>query len=355
MEGEKFIRNGALEQASDRKVRIALDAMGGDRAPLEVVEGGLAAAKELNLSITFVGDRARIEEVLAGRPLPSGCSIVHASQTIGMGVSAVEAVRNGSDSSVVVAARQVRQGRADALVSAGNTGATMAAGLFHIGRIKGVERPAIATPLPTATGACLVLDAGANIEVRPNHLVQFAQMGDVYARDVFNIKSPRIGLLNVGDEPSKGTRLMQEAYEMLNDLPDIHFIGNIEGNDIPSGDVDVVICDGFVGNIVLKLAEGIGATFFEMLRRNVFTGWQGKLAALLTRPRLRALRDVLDYAEYGGAPLLGVNGAVIIAHGRSDRHAILNALKVAAQAAGRDVPGQIGAVLTSPSASPSLK
>lgn len=349
MHGEKFMQNGILNEPSTRRVRIALDAMGGDSAPAEVVEGGLAAASEFELDIAFIGDQPRIEGVLAGRSLPSGCSIVHAPQTIGMDVSAVEAVRNGRDSSVVVAARAVREGTADALVSAGNTGATMAAGLFHIGRIRGVERPAIATPLPTATGACLVLDAGANIEVRAEHLVQFAQMGDVYARDVFNVRTPRIGLLNVGDEPTKGTRLVREAYELLQDVPGIDFIGNVEGTDIPSGDVDVVICDGFVGNIVLKLAEGIGSTIFELLRRNVFVGWQGKVAGLLTRPKLRAMRDKLDYAEYGGAPLLGVNGAVIIAHGRSDRHAVRNAVKVAAAAAGRDVPGKIGAVLATPS------
>lgn len=351
MHGGKSMQNGAIDRqcSRDGAVRIALDAMGGDRAPVEVVEGGLLAAAEFGVEIVFVGDRARIEYVLAGRTLPAGSSIIHAPDTIGMDVAAAEAVRNGRDSSVVVAARAVREGKADALVSAGNTGATMAAGLFHVGRIRGVERPAIATPLPTATGACLVLDAGANIEVRPEHLVQFAQMGDVYARDVFNIKTPRIGLLNVGDEPTKGTRLIRDTYELLQAVPRIDFIGNVEGTDIPSGDVDVVICDGFVGNIVLKLAEGVGSTLFELLRRNVFVGWQGKLAALLTRSKLRAIRDVLDYAEYGGAPLLGVNGTVIIAHGRSDRQAVRNAVKVAAAAAGRNVPGQIEAVLASPS------
>lgn len=345
------MQNGAVvrPRSGATPVRIALDAMGGDTAPSEIVEGGLLAADKFGVHVVFVGDRKRIEHVLAGRPLPEGSTILHAPETIGMDVPGAEAVRSGRDSSIVVAARAVREGRADAFVSAGNTGATMAAGLFHIGRIRGVERPAIATPLPTATGACLVLDAGANIEVRPEHLVQFAQMGDVYGRDVFHRRTPRIGLLNVGDEQSKGTRLQREAFELLQHVPNVDFIGNVEGNDIPSGRVDVVVCDGFVGNIVLKLAEGVGLTMFDMLRRDVFVGWRGKLAAMLTRPKLRKVRNLLDYAEYGGAPLLGVNGTVIIAHGRSDRRAVRNAVHVAATAAGQDVPGRIGAVLASPS------
>lgn len=351
MHGGNPMSNGALvrQRRPNGTVRIALDAMGGDTAPLEIVEGGLLAAAEFGVQIAFVGDQSQIESVLAGRRLPAGSTIVHAPDVIGMDVAAAEAVRGGRQTSVVISARSVKEGKADAFVSAGNTGATMAAGLFHVGRIRGVERPAIATPLPTATGVCLVLDAGANAEVRSEHLLQFAQMGDVYARDVFGIASPRIGLLNVGGEASKGTRLQREAYELLQRVPGIDFIGNVEGNDIPSGDVDVVVCDGFVGNIVLKLAEGVGSTLFELLRRNVFVGWQGKLAALLTRSKLRNVRDSLDYAEYGGAPLLGVNGAVIIAHGRSDRRAIRNAIRVAGAAAERDVPGQIGAVLASPS------
>lgn len=349
MPGVKPMHNGAFGHQSRTKepVRVALDAMGGDEAPLEVVEGGLMAAQEFGVHIAFVGDEGAISDVLGGRSLPPGGSVVHASETIGMDVAAAEAVRRGRDSSVVVAARLVKDGKADAFVSAGNTGATMAAGLFHIGRIRGVERPAIATPLPTASGVCLVLDAGANAEVRPEHLVQFAQMGDVYSRDVFGVKSPRIGLLNVGGEMSKGTRLVRDAYDLLQQVPNIKFVGNVEGNDIPSGNVDVVVCDGFVGNIVLKLTEGVASTFMELLRRDVFVGWRGNLAGLLTRPKLRALRNTLDYAEYGGAPLLGVNGSAIIAHGRSDRRAVRNAVKVAAAMAGRDVPGQIGAALAS--------
>lgn len=343
MHGVKAMQNGA--PAADRQVTIALDAMGGDDGPREIVEGGLLAAEEFGVRVLFVGDEQEIAKAIAGRGLPGDSRVVHASTVIGMDVAASEAVRNGRDSSVVVAARTVKEGKADAFVSAGNTGATMAAGLFHVGRIAGVERPAIATPLPTASGVCLVLDAGANAEVRPEHLVQFAQMGEVYFRDVFGVKRPRVGLLNVGGEASKGTRPVREAYELLLQTPGLHFIGNVEGNDIPSGEVDVVVCDGFVGNIVLKLAEGVGAAFYELLRKNVFVGWRGMLAGLLTRKQLRAVRNALDYAEYGGAPLLGVDGTVIIAHGRSDRRAIRNAVKVAAAAAGRDVPGQIRTVL----------
>src|SRR5690606_26294032 len=216
-------------------------------------------------------------------------------------------------------------------------------------RLPGVDRPAIAIPLPTRTGFCLVLDAGANAEVRPEHLVQFARMGRIYAQAVYGLREPKVGLLNVGEEPTKGTRIVQEAHALLSASRGLGFVGNVEGKDVPNGVADVVVCDGFVGNIVLKLAEGVSATLFDILKQDVFTGWRGALAGLLLRPALRAVKARLDYAEYGGAPLLGVNGVVIIAHGRSDRRAIFNAIKAAAEAVARDVPTRIaGAFAATP-------
>ncbi|HEY8496827.1 MAG TPA: phosphate acyltransferase PlsX [Limnochordales bacterium] len=328
---------------------IALDAMGGDRAPEEIVQGGLRAARELGIPICLVGDRPRLEALLSRETVPEGLTIEHAPETVTMEDHAAESVRRKRQSSIVVGARLVAGGAAAALVSAGNTGAAMAASLFYIGRLPGVDRPAIAIPLPTRNGFCLVLDAGANAEVRPEHLVQFARMGRIYAQSVFGIQEPRVGLLNVGEEPTKGTRVAQEAHALLSASPGLGFIGNVEGKDVPSGVADVVVCDGFVGNIVLKLAEGVSAAIFDILKRDVFTGWRGALGGLLLRPALRAVKARLDYAEYGGAPLLGVKGVVIIAHGRSDRRAIFNAIKAAAGAVAREVPARIADALAATS------
>lgn len=330
---------------SKRSVRVALDAMGGDLAPAEIVQGALQAARELGIDVTLVGDEGRINEALGSVDLPEGMSIVHAPDTVSMDDDPVRAVRQQRNSSIVVAARLVRAGEADALVSAGNTGATMAAGLFHIGRVPGVERPAIASPMPTTDGVCFIVDAGANAEARPEHLHQFAHMGAVYVKEVFGVERPRIGLLNVGEEQSKGPRVVRDAHRLLQNDRSVHFVGNVEGNDVPAGVADVVVCDGFAGNIVLKFAEGVASTMFQLLRRDVFVGGRGRLAGLLARPRFRRVRDRLDYAEYGGAPLLGVDGSVIIAHGRSDARAIRNAINVATIAARHDVPRRIGSAM----------
>lgn len=338
-----FAHNDAA--GPQRPVRVALDAAGGDRGPEELVHGALEAVQQPGVAVTLVGDQHAIAEALGGRPLPEQVKIVHAPGVVGMDDDPVRAVREKRDSSIVAAARLVRAGEADALVSAGNTGATMAAGLFHIGRVPGVDRPAIAIPMPTEDGFCFVVDGGANTEVRPEHLHGFAHMGAVYVRKVFGVDRPRVGLLNVGTEPSKGTKVTRDAYELLKNDPAIHFVGNVEGNDVPAGAADVVVCDGFTGNVVLKFAEGVAATVFQLLRRHVFTGARGAMAGMLVRPGLRRVRGRLDYAEYGGAPLLGIKGAVIIAHGRSDRRAIRNAINAAALAVRHDVPGRIGAAM----------
>lgn len=340
---EEHPRNGSTE--AGRVVRIALDAMGGDRAPIETVQGALQAVRELGVHVVLVGDEDRIMHALDGATLPEEMTVVHAPETVSMDEEPVRAVRQKRNSSIVAAARLVRAGEADALVSAGSTGATMAAGLFHIGRVSGVERPAIASPMPTMDGVCFIIDIGANVEARPEHLHQFAHMGAVYVREVFGVRQPKIGLLNVGSESAKGTRVVRDAHQLLKDDSALHFIGNVEGNDVPAGVADVVVCDGFVGNVVLKFAEGVAATMFQLLRRDVFKGGRGTLAGLLIRAGLRSIRDRLDYAEYGGAPLLGVNGPVIIAHGRSDRRAIRNAINAATVAARHDVPGRIGAAM----------
>lgn len=337
---EHHPHNGAA--ASERTVRIALDATGGDLGPTETVQGALQAVRELGVRVALVGDESAIKDALGSEPVPEQVTIVHAPETVTMDDDPVRAVRQKRNSSIVVAARLVRAGEADALVSAGNTGATMAAGLFHIGRAPGVERPAIATPMPTEDGFCFIVDAGANADARADHLHQFAHMGAVYVREVFDVKQPRVGLLNVGEEPSKGSKVVREAYERLQEDERIRFVGNVEGNDVPAGAADVVVCDGFTGNVVLKFAEGVASTIFQLLRREVFVGGRGAVAGMLIRPGLRSVRNRLDYAEYGGAPLLGVNGTVIIAHGRSDRRAIRNAIKAAAVAARHDVPGRIG-------------
>ena len=248
------------------------------------------------------------------------------------------------DASLTVAARLVKDKEAAGLVSAGNTGACMAAALFIIGRIKGIERPAITSLMPTVKGICLMVDVGANVDCRPSHLAQFAQMGAIYAQRVLGRPNPRVGLLNIGEEPSKGNDAAQKAYQLLS-CADINFIGNIEGRDIPGGEADVVVCDGFVGNIVLKFAEGLGLGMFSMLKEELTASLPRKLAAAVLRPGLAKIKKKMDYAEYGGAPLLGVKGTVIIAHGSSNAKAIRNAIRVAKEAASNGVVDAIAQLM----------
>ncbi|MDA8443326.1 MAG: phosphate acyltransferase PlsX, partial [Peptococcaceae bacterium] len=229
---------------------------------------------------------------------------------------------------LVVATRLVKEGKADAVVSAGSTGAQMAAALFGLGRLKGIERPAIATVLPTAQGGKLVLDVGANAEAKPEHLYQFGIMGSIYAEKILHIAQPKVALLNIGSEKTKGNELVLAAYSLLQQAP-LRFIGNIEGREVPRGDADVVVCDGFVGNIVLKFAEGLADTLFKMIKAEITANPMRKLGAALVKPGLKELGRRLDYAEYGGSPLLGVNGVSIVCHGSSKAKAIKNAIKVA--------------------------
>lgn len=308
--------------------KIAVDAFGGDYAPEQIVEGALLAADQEGISVILTGDENRLKALVDGKAGSNRIEIVHAPQVVHMDDEPVAAVRSKDDSSLVRGAKLVQAGEAQALVSAGNTGAPLAASLFHIKRIKGVERPAISTLMPTATGFSLILDVGANADCRPNQLVQFAQMGSIYAAEVLKVPNPRVGLLNVGHEPGKGNQLVKEVYNLLQDAS-LNFVGNVEGREIPGGGVDVVVCDGFVGNIVLKFAEGLGSTLLGMIKEEAQRSAVSLAGAALMKPGFRRIKKRMDPNEYGGAPLLGVNGVVIIAHGGSNAKAIYNAVRVA--------------------------
>lgn len=322
-------------------MRIAVDAMGGDNAPGEIIKGALLAKKELGVDIVLVGIPDIIEENLKTLDIKEQVDIVPASEVVGMDEHPGTAVRRKKNSSIVIATKIVKNKEADALVSAGSTGAQMAAGLFGLGRIKNVERPAIVTVLPTRTGRVVLLDAGANADAKPKHLVQFAHMGSIYAEKVLKINSPKVSLLNIGSEETKGNELAIETFKLLKEQVNLNFFGNIEGRDILSGDTDVVVCDGFVGNIVLKFAEGMANTVFSLLREELSKAAGTKLGALLAKPAFKSIKKKMDYNEYGGAPLLGVDGVSIICHGSSKAKTIVNAIKVAKQCVETDFVNKV--------------
>ena len=325
-------------------IKIAVDGFGGDFAPEQIVAGCLLAASEDQIPIILTGDQQDLAPMIAGKPGSNLIEIIHAPDRIGMEEAPIDAVRTKKDSSLNAAARLVKEGKALGMVSAGNTGACMASALFTIGRIKGIERPAITTLMPTVKGVCLMVDVGANVDCRPSQLAQFAHMGSIYAERVLGRPDPRVGLLNIGEEPSKGNDAAQKAYQLLSNAK-INFIGNVEGRDISGGTVDVVVCDGFVGNIVLKFGEGLGTGLFTMLKQELTASWPRKLAALALRPGFDKIKKKMDYAEYGGAPLLGVKGTVIIAHGSSNAKAIHNAIRVAREAAASQVVESIAELI----------
>ena len=312
---------------------IAVDATGGEHAPHQIVKGAIKAAQEYKIEIALVGKKA-ILHVLAGRYINKPwLTIVNASQVIGPRESPIEAVRNKPKSSIVIGTNLVRDGAASAFVSAGNTGAVVCSALLNLGKIKGVERPAIGSIVNISTAApVLLIDSGANADCRPSHLVQFAQLGTIYTKEILGVTSPRVALLNNGEEETKGNRLVQESYNLLKKT-DLNFIGNIEGQNISKGVADVVVTDGFTGNLVLKTIEGLGDTFLKLrdvgrVLSNV-SHLQGR--AFLFDVGLGSLVKRIDYREYGGACLLGVNGNIIIAHGRSQAKAIRNSIGLAKQ------------------------
>jgi len=313
-------------------MRVAIDAMGGDYAPEQIVLGAIEAAKEYQCQITLVGDKEQIEKILKehGNWQDLDICVHHASEVIEMHEHPSAAIRKKKDASVVVATRLVKEGACDAVISAGSTGAAVAAALFGLGRIKGIERPTIATPIPNLNGTTVLLDSGANVDSKPKQLVQNAIMGSLYAEYVLGIQRPRVGLLNIGEEETKGNEQVLATYPLLQTLKTINFVGNAEGRDIPKGTVDVVVCDGFVGNVVLKFGEGLASVIMQLVKDSVKnSSFLTKLASLMVLPALKNLKKKLDYAEYGGAPLLGVDGCFIICHGSSKTKAIKNAIRVA--------------------------
>ena len=316
-------------------MRIALDAMGGDLAPAEPVKGALLAAKELGIDVALVGPPQVLEaELRKHRSAGAKVSIVPAGETIAMEEDDVaRVVRNRPDASINVAMAMVRDGQAQAVVSAGNTGAVMASAFFILGRIPGIERPAIGILIPYNAGRIFLIDAGANADCKPSYLVQFAQMGSAYMDKVAGIARPRVGLLNIGEESSKGNELAQEAYERLAES-DLNFVGNVEGVQVHKGIADVVVTDGFTGNVALKVGEGIADYILQQVRSVVKSSPLFLGASILLKPALRRALKNLQYEEYGGANLMGIDGVVVIAHGRSDAVAIKNGLWVANQAAG---------------------
>jgi glycerol-3-phosphate acyltransferase PlsX len=316
-------------------LKIALDAMGGDLAPAETVKAAVLAARELSIDVALVGPPDLIEAELKKQPrVPASVSVVAAGDTIAMEEDRiVQAVRSRRDASINVAMLMVHRGEAQAVVSAGNTGAVMASAITFLGRIRGIERPAVATVLPYSAGNVLLLDIGANPDPKPSHYVQFAQMGSAYMEKVGGVANPRIGLLNIGEEAVKGNEATKEAYERLAQARDINFIGNVEGVRVHKGVADVVVTDGFTGNIALKVGEGVADYILEQVRRTIKSSPFFVAGMVLFKPALkRALRH-LSYEEYGGANLLGVNGVVVIAHGRADASALLNAFRVARRGA----------------------
>ena len=312
---------------------IAVDASGGDYAPHEIVKGAIKAAQEYGVEIVLVGKK-KVLHVLAGRHLQKlGITIVEASQTIGCDESPIKAIRSKPHSSIVVGVNLVKEGKAAAFVSAGSTGAVLGASLFALGKAKGIERPAIACIMDiTPSTPVLLIDAGANVDCRPSHLVQFAQMGAIYSQHVLGISSPRVGLLSNGAEESKGNQLVQESYQLLKKAGNLNFIGNIEGHDILKVAADVVVTDGFTGNVVLKTIEGLSDSFLNSMRQIghvISNAYRFRGRDLLRDLGLGSLVNRIDYREYGGACLLGVNGNIIIAHGRSQAKTIKNAIGIA--------------------------
>jgi glycerol-3-phosphate acyltransferase PlsX len=314
-------------------MKVVLDAMGGDFAPHVPVLGAVQAAKEFNARVILVGDEKQIKAELSKLSYPKELiEVVHADDSIPMDEQPSKALKR-KNSSVHLGLNLIKSGEADAFVSAGNTGAVMAVALFTVGRIKGVERPAISAILPNLTGHTFLLDVGANVDCKPHHLLQFAVMGSAYAKYVLGDENPRVGLLNIGEEEGKGNELTKEAYKLLKQAKEkgLNFLGNAEGRDIYSGKFDVVVCDGFVGNVALKLSESLAKILAKILKEEIEKHFISKLGAITLKPAIKSFKKRIDYAEWGGAPLLGIKAPVIISHGSSNAKAIKNAIKTAGQ------------------------
>src|SRR5712692_8642638 len=324
-------------------VTIAVDAMGGDQAPRSEVDGAIRAARSLGVKVILVGKQDLLRKELAQHEGVDGLpiDIHHASEHVTMEDSAAKSIRNKRDSSIRVASRLVREGVAQGVVSAGNTGAVMAIVKTVQGMLPGVDRPALASAFPTIKGKpVVVVDVGANVDCTPRMLAQFAVMGDIYSRVIFHTARPRVGLLSIGEEEQKGNELTKAATPLLKSLP-VHFIGNVEGGDIYAGETDVIVCDGFIGNVALKVSEGLVDMIYQMLRDSLEATITRKIGYVLSRTAFQEFKKRLDYSEYGGAPLLGVKGVCIITHGRSNANAIKNSIRVAAEFAGGHINPRI--------------
>jgi len=333
-------------------VRVAVDAMGGDHAPEVVIEGALQAARSTpgELEVMLVGPEHELRSRLGAVSESLAITFVDAPEVIGMDEPPAAAAKGKPRSSIHVGIAAHREGRADAFISAGNTGAVMAVALIGLGRIEGVSRPALPGIFPSTGGPCVVLDVGANMDCRPEHLVQFAQMGRIYVEHVLGIQAPRVALLNVGEEPGKGNEAAKVAHTQLSELPDIHFVGNVEGRDLMQNIADVVVCDGFVGNILLKFGESMTTVLPALIRQEVASrGVSGADASsAMLQQVLGAVMKRFSYEEFGGSPLLGINGTVLIGHGGSSAKAIARLIETAAEMARNDVRGKLAATFTRP-------
>lgn len=309
-------------------VKVAVDAMGGDNAPYEIVKGGIEAVNEnSHVKVFFTGPEELINSELAKYTYhKEQVEVVNATEVIGMAEPPVMAIRKKKDSSLVKALNLVKEGTCDAYVSAGSTGATLVGGQVIVGRLKGVERPPLAPLIPTATGCALLIDCGANVDARPSHLVQFAKMGSVYMESVMGIKNPRVAIVNIGAEEEKGNALVKETFPLLKNCPDIHFIGSVEARDIPAGAADVVVCEAFVGNVILKMYEGVGGILIKKVKEGMMTSLRSKIGALLVKPVLKQTLKAFDLEQYGGAPMLGLKGLVVKTHGSSKAVEIKNSV-----------------------------
>ncbi len=337
-------------------MRIALDAMGGDYGPEELIAGAILALEETELELTLVGDESAIgvclEKLNPVDPVMERIQVLHTTEVVEMGESPVDAIRKKKNSSVMLAFDLVKKGEAAAAVSAGNSGATLAAGIRKLGRIKNISRPGIASVFPTLKKPVVMMDVGANVDCRPQHLFQFALMASAFS-SVYDMEVPRVGILSIGEETGKGNQLVKETFSLL-EQSSLNFIGNVEGRDIFQGNVDVIVCDGFVGNICLKVSEGLVEASTQMLREGIMSSSIAKLGYLLARPVFRRIKKRVDYAEYGGAPLLGLDGTGIICHGKSSSVAIKNAILVAQQTVKNQVNKKIIASLAENAVAPKV-
>ncbi|MGN1318079.1 MAG: phosphate acyltransferase PlsX [Lachnospirales bacterium] len=321
---------------------IAVDAMGGDNAPNEIIKGAVEALKEVTYNITLVGKEDIINRELKKYSYDtSRISVVNADEVIENCETPTVAIKQKKNSSMVVGLNLVKKGEADAFVSAGNTGALLTGSTVIIGRIRGIERPALGTLLPTEKGVTMMLDSGANVDAKPSYLSQYALMGSIYMENVMGIKNPRVGLVNIGAEKEKGNAMVKEAYELLENTPNINFVGNTEARDITLGDVDIIVCDAFVGNVILKLMEGFGHTMLRIIKKELMADFMSKIGALIAFKAFKRVKSYFEYDDKGGAPFLGLKGLVVKAHGSSDYKAIRGAIKQCALFMETDIVNKI--------------